>query len=173
MILPLILILCFMVGCQDKEVRAELEEFRAQAEVEDQNKEVVRCVYEAFNNANIEILRDLAAPDFAYNFPSATREPASKEGWIENSKNIFAAFPDFHYEIQDIAAKSDMVFIRSIIKETHKGEWAGISATGNKLEFSDIIIRIKDGKMAEVWTEIDMLTVYQQLGMELKPKEVE
>ncbi len=33
-ILPLALLLCFTVGCQDKEVMAELEEFKAQAEVE-------------------------------------------------------------------------------------------------------------------------------------------
>ena len=36
MILTLALILCFMVGCQDKESMAELEEFRAQAEVPQQ-----------------------------------------------------------------------------------------------------------------------------------------
>jgi hypothetical protein len=37
MVLPLALILCFMVGCQDKEAMAELEAFKAQAEVEEQN----------------------------------------------------------------------------------------------------------------------------------------
>jgi len=38
MILPTALILCFMVGCQDKEAMAELEKFKAQVEVEEQNK---------------------------------------------------------------------------------------------------------------------------------------
>jgi hypothetical protein len=41
MILPLALILCFMVGCQDKAAMAELEEFKAQAAVEEQNKALV------------------------------------------------------------------------------------------------------------------------------------
>ena len=41
MILPLALILCFVVGCQDKEAMAELEEFKAQAVVEERNKEIV------------------------------------------------------------------------------------------------------------------------------------
>ena len=41
MISPLALILCFMVSCQDKEAMAELEEFKAQAEVEEQNKALV------------------------------------------------------------------------------------------------------------------------------------
>jgi hypothetical protein len=38
MILPLALILCFMVGCQDKEAMAELEALKAQTQVEEQNK---------------------------------------------------------------------------------------------------------------------------------------
>lgn len=35
MILPLVLILCFMVGCQEKEAMAESEEMKAQIEIED------------------------------------------------------------------------------------------------------------------------------------------
>jgi len=34
MILPLALILCLMVACQDKAATAELEEFRSQSKVE-------------------------------------------------------------------------------------------------------------------------------------------
>ena len=41
MILPLVLVLCFAFGCQDKEATAELEEFKAQAALEEQNKELV------------------------------------------------------------------------------------------------------------------------------------
>jgi len=44
MVLPLALILCFMVGCQDKETMAELEAMKAQAEVEEQNKEIVKRI---------------------------------------------------------------------------------------------------------------------------------
>ena len=42
MILLLALILCFVVGCQDKEAIAELEEFRAQAELEEAGEVVLR-----------------------------------------------------------------------------------------------------------------------------------
>jgi hypothetical protein len=41
MILPLVLIVCFMVGCQDKEAMAELEEFKAQAALEEANRALV------------------------------------------------------------------------------------------------------------------------------------
>ena len=53
-ILPLALLLCFTVGCQDKEAMAELEEFRAQAEIEEQNKALVRKWYEELDKGNLD-----------------------------------------------------------------------------------------------------------------------
>ena len=53
-ILPLVLILCFMVGCQDKAAMAELEEFKAQAALEEQNKELVKGLTEELNKGNAE-----------------------------------------------------------------------------------------------------------------------
>ena len=35
------------------------------------------------------------------------------------------------------------------------------------------IVRFVDGKAAEMWADFDSLVLYQQLGMELKPKEGE
>ena len=75
MILPLALILCFMVGCQDKEAMAELEEFRAQAAVEEQNKAIIRNLYEQWNNRNVDALKEMHAPNAKYNHPSAGATP--------------------------------------------------------------------------------------------------
>jgi hypothetical protein len=61
MILPLALILCFMVGCQDKAAMAELEEFKAQAEVEEQNKAIVERLIEELNKGNPEIIEEVYA----------------------------------------------------------------------------------------------------------------
>ena len=54
MILPLALILCFMVGCQDKAAMAELEEFRAQAEVEEQSEEAIRSALQSIDEGRPE-----------------------------------------------------------------------------------------------------------------------
>ena len=75
MILPLALILCFMVGCQDKEAMAELEEFRAKAALKEQNKELARKWLEAWNKGNFETFKELLAPDFVLYFPSSQYLP--------------------------------------------------------------------------------------------------
>ena len=173
-VLPLTLILCFIVGCQDKEAMAELEEFKAQAEVEEQNKDVVRKMFEASNKGDFETYKEVLAPDFVYYFPLRSTKPMSREETIEMVKMLHNAFPDITLSIEELIATGDKVIMRFIERGTHKGEFMGIPATGNKYETSGIsIFRIENGKIVEDKEDFDMLGLYQQLGMELKPKEAE
>jgi steroid delta-isomerase-like uncharacterized protein len=174
MVLPLAMILCFIVGCQDKEVIAELEEFRIQAEAEEQNKAIVNRWFEEMNKGNVEIFREMFHPEFVLYSPSNTTKPFSLEETIETVKMNFKAISDYNLSIQELVAKGDKVIVRFIETGTHSGEWLGIPATGNKYEISTISIwHLKDGKVAEYREEADWLGVFLQLGMELKPKEGE
>ena len=66
MVIPLVLLLCLTFACQDKEAIAELEAMKAQAAVEEQNKELVKGLLEELNNGNAEIWKELCAPEFEY-----------------------------------------------------------------------------------------------------------
>jgi len=172
MILPLALLLCFMVGCQDKAAMAELEEFKAKAEVEEQNKELVKRFWEEFNKGNAEIFQELFSPDYAYYAPSNSPTPMSREEIMEFMKTFFEAFPESIWSIEDLIAAGDKVIVRFIYRGTHEGEFLGIPATGNKVEMGGIIItRIENGKVVEEREDFDMLGMMMAIGMELKPKE--
>ncbi len=174
MILPLFLILCFMVGCQDKEAMEELEAMKAQAEVEEQNMELVKRLWEAWSKGDFEAFKELGAPDFAHYLPSGSTKPSSREETIEIGKGLHNAFPDITFSIEGLIAEGDRVTVRFIYRGTHKGEFEGIPATANEFEGSGISIsRIENGKVVEQRKEIDALGMMQQLGMELKPKEGE
>ena len=174
MILPLALILCFMVGCQDKAAMAELEEFKTQAEVEEQNKALVTRYVEAWNTGDFEAFKEVLAPDYAYYLPSRSTKPMSLEETIEMFKMLQKAFPDISWSMEELIATEDKVIIRVIERGTHEGEFMGIPATGNKYEISEISIsRIENGKIVEQREELDKLGLYQQLGYEMKPKEGE
>jgi len=172
MILPLALILCFMVSCQDKEAMAELEEFKAQAELQKQNKELVKRFYAAANKGDSEALKEVLAPEYAWYVPSRNTEPISREGSMEFVREMFDAFPDCHWSIEDLIAEGNIVVSRFIFRGTHEGEYQGIPATGNKIEISGFMMtRIENGKLVEDKEDVDLLGFMQQLGMELKPKE--
>jgi predicted ester cyclase len=163
-----------MVGCQDKEAMAELEEFRAQAKVEEQNKEVIRRLLTEIDKGNAEIIKELFAPNVAYYFPSNSPKPMSQEESYEFMKMFFEAFPKWHHKIEELIAVDDKVILRAVDSSTHEGEFMGIPATGNRVEFGAMLIyRLQNGKVVEVREEGDMVSFYQQLGMELKPKEGE
>jgi steroid delta-isomerase-like uncharacterized protein len=174
MILPLALILCFMVGCQNKAAMAELEDFKAQAALEEQNEAIFRHFTEELNKGNIEYFRETFAPDFENYDPSGITEPQSLEEVIEQFKMVFKGFPDMNQAIQEVVAKGDKIIARSIFTGTHTGEYFGIPATGKKIRFSCIEIwTMEDGKCVELRTDYDRLGMMQQLGFELKPKEGE
>jgi steroid delta-isomerase-like uncharacterized protein len=163
-----------MYGCQDKEAMAELEEFKAQAELEEQNEAIFRHFTEELNKGNIEYFRETFAPDFANYDPSGATEPQSLEEVIEFFEIVFKGFPDINQAIQEVIAKGDKIIARSIFTGTHTGEFSGIPATGKKIRFSVIEIwTLKDGKCVELRTDYDKLGMMIQLGMELKPKEGE
>ena len=76
--------------------------------------------------------------------------------------------------IEDTIAKGDSVVVRYLAKFTLGEVVENIPVTGKTVEFGGIeIIRIKNGKIVEIWEAVDWLNFYRQLGMELKPKEGE
>ncbi len=173
-ILTLALILCFIIGCQNKEAMAELEEFRAQAEIEKQNEALYRGIIEEINKGNSEYFNEFYSPDSLYYFPSNNPKPLSREESQEFVKGFFQAFPDLNFSIEELHAVEDRVIARLILRGTQEGDYGGIPATGNKFEISStFIVRIENGKVVEEREDFDQLGFWKQLGMELKPKEGE
>ena len=174
MVIPLVILLFFTFGCQGKEAIAELEAMKAQAEVEAQNKALMRKSFEEWNKGNSEFFMEATTPDYVIYSPSGNPNPISREETVENVKVFWKGFPDISFNIEELIAVGDKIIVRFIARGTHEGEFMAIPATGNKIEFSGIIIsRIENGKFVEEWEEMDMLGMMMQLGMELKPKEGE
>jgi steroid delta-isomerase-like uncharacterized protein len=171
---PLALLLCFSFACQDKAAMAELEKFRAQAKLEEQNKALVTQYVEGLNKGgDFEVLKELLAPEFLFYSPSRTNKPNSRAEQIEMDIMFNKSFPDLSWNVQEIITKGDKVIVRYIGRGTHKGEFLGIPPTGNQIEWSGIsIMRIENGKVVEEKEENDGSNIMLQLGMELKPKEV-
>lgn len=171
MILPLALILCYMVGCQDKEMMAELEAMKARADVEEQNSQIAIRFYEEIDKQNFDAAIAMIAPDGKL-YSQGGFEPAKPEDLKPIFPVWFSAFPDYVHQIQDVIAKGDKVVVRTTYTGTHKGDFFGVPPSENSFKYLGIhILTIKEGKIVEGWILEDMLYLMQQLGMELKPKE--
>ena len=91
--------------------------------------------------------------------------PKGIEGLRAYRRAVMAAFPDQVSEIQDLMAEGDKVSARLVLKGTHKGDFAGIKATGKTLAVEVYeIARIEGGKVAERWCLLDRAAMMQQLN---------
>jgi predicted ester cyclase len=173
MILPLALILCFMVGCQDKEAMAELEQSRVQAALEEQNIEIVRDFFKAIDERNTEKLMKLLPINFNLTSPDIT-EFTERVKLVHFRDTFYKSFPDTTHMIDELIVEGDKVAVKFHINATHEADYEGIPATGTKVkQYSMSIMKVVDGEIKEMWILEDALALMQQLGMELKPKEGE
>ena len=174
MVLPLVFLLCLTFACQDQEAMAELEAFKAQAAIEEQNEALYRGIIEEINKGNSEYFNEFYSPDSLYYMVSNSPKPLTREEYQGFVKGFYQAFPDLNFSIEELYAVGDRVIARLILRGTHKGDWRGVPATGNRFEMSStFIVRIEDGKVVEEREDFDQLGFLQQLGWELKPKEGE
>jgi predicted ester cyclase len=172
-VIPLAVLLCFTFACQNEAEKVELEKFRTQAKVEEQNKALMLRAVEEWNTGSNQFFMDNAVPDYAYYSPSGKPKPMSREEVDENFKTMMKGFPDLRFTIEELVAEGDKLATRFSFTGTHQGEFMGIPATGNRIEVSGLIISlIKNGKFVEDREETDILGMMMQLGMELRPKEV-
>jgi len=74
------------------------------------------------------------------------------------------AFPDVRHSVDDLVAEGDRVVLRTTAQATHRGRFEGIEPTGRAVEFTGLVLyRIKDGRIAETWGEIDFLRLIREL----------
>jgi steroid delta-isomerase-like uncharacterized protein len=169
MILPLALILCFMVGCQDKEAMAELEEFRAQAALEEANRALAERYIDAWNKGDAAALKEILSPDFVHHPRMGVSE--SLEEAFKGLKERMTMFPDQNLQVQDLIVKGDKFVFRGIFSGTHTGDSEWLPATGNKVEIRGFaIMRVENGRIVEDWGITDLLDLHEQLGYEVERK---
>jgi len=124
--------------------------------------------FNAQSSANYDLatLDELTAPDFVYHNPGNpeihTHEERKQKIIIEFTK----VFPDIKYEIKDVIVEGDLAAARYSISGTQRGEFMGIPPTNKRIELSSLaMVRLANGKVAEMWVENNSLVFLMQLGV--------
>jgi steroid delta-isomerase-like uncharacterized protein len=125
---------------------------------------VRRWIELAWNRGDVSLLDQLHAPGFRDRTgnPGATPDTAGLKQVI---RSVRAAFPDAVFTIDDLVAEDNRVAARWTMRGTHMGEFNGIAATGRPLTLPGFgLLRIDDGRIAELWHLEDDLAALRQLG---------
>jgi steroid delta-isomerase-like uncharacterized protein len=79
---------------------------------------------------------------------------------------FFTGLPDVVVTMEDLVLAGDRVVGRFVYRGTHDGALMGIPATGAAVEMRSIDIwRVEDGLFAEHWDELNLMEVFQQVGV--------
>ncbi|GGU97856.1 hypothetical protein GCM10010260_37340 [Streptomyces filipinensis] len=132
------------------------------------NKEIAHHLNEAVNSGDPDVIAktidELVTPDLAFHAPvpmGMTGAQALKQVWSV----LLGAFPDIHVTVEDVIAEGDKVVARNTVTGTHRGEFRGVPPTGRSVSYGEIfVLRFQDGRIAEIWGVVDVLTQMTQLG---------
>ena len=132
----------------------------------EENKAMLRRVWEeVFNKGDLAVANEIMVPNYVYRGPMG-QELKGPEGFKQVVTMFRTAFPDLHATVEDMFAEGDKVAHRATIRGTHKGDLMGIAPTGKQVTVSATVIsRFVGGKEVEAWANIDMLAMFQQLGV--------
>lgn len=88
----------------------------------------------------------------------------SDAGLKEHIRIVETAFPQYELTPSLIVAESDLVAARCTFRGVHKMEFAGIQATDKSVSANLMIFyRIREGKIAEHWMQMDTGDLIDQL----------
>jgi steroid delta-isomerase-like uncharacterized protein len=130
----------------------------------DDPKAVIRRWVEMWNAQDLDAAEELLAPEFVRhdaNLPDVVGPQAERQYIADN----LTAFPDLHFEIEQLIAEGDLVAASYLVQGTHRGEFLGIPGTGRPVTIQAVeSYRLAGGKLAEQWVVMDALGLLQQLG---------
>jgi steroid delta-isomerase-like uncharacterized protein len=134
------------------------------------NKALVRRFYEEIDLGNIEAMDELVAEDYVdHNPPPFPGLGTGREGLKQAFEIFWKATPGRHV-IEDQIAEGDKVVTRMTAYGRHEDDLPGIPRTGAELEMTATVIhRVEDGRLAEKWSDKDLLGFLQQLGVMPRP----
>ena len=132
-----------------------------------ENKDLVRRYIQAIDDnktSDWSVLDEYVAEDFVAHNPPAPGVSLDREGMKQAAEFFRVATPGRH-EIGLQVAEDDLVVSQISGRGVHAGELLGIPPTNNEVETEGIAIhRIRDGKIVEYWSVVDVARVLQQVG---------
>jgi len=164
-IIPLVLVLCFALSCQ-QQVEEGITEEEVQAISERYTK--------VWNEGNLELIDELHATGYVRHYVDIYEDIVginAYKKWVTDTRTIY---PDFTVTIDETMFKDDKIIVKATVTGTNTGPlitpMGELPPTGKKIQFRAVgIIQVVDGQITEEWIYFNQAPVLLQLGFTLMP----
>ena len=131
-----------------------------------ENKILVRRFEEAMNTRQLDALDEVVAPNFVRHCQATPNlDVRSLEQFKDFLRQDVAVFPDNTQTFTHVIAEGDTVAVWATYEGTQRGQMGSFPPSGRKVRFDfAAILRVENGKLAELWVTWDNMTILAQLG---------
>ncbi len=128
--------------------------------------DIVRESIRAWNAHDPDGVAKLVSQDFVSEsdtLPAALRGPDA----VRQAVQMYVrAFPDLHFEVEQILVGGDYVTLRWLATGTHGGELMGIPATNKHVVTHGCTVEeVRNGKLVREWVYWDTGNLLRQIGV--------
>jgi steroid delta-isomerase-like uncharacterized protein len=168
-IIPLVILLCFTIGCQKKAEEGISEE---------EAKALLDKALEIWNEGNLDLVEDVFAPEIVARTSTFPEDIVGHEGIFEWVKFARTAFPDMQMTFEEIIVKGDKIAATFTLTGTNTGPLTmptgELPPTGKQVRFKGIgIDYVENGKIVKELVAYNVLEMMMQLGFTLLPPQTE
>jgi len=131
----------------------------------EENKALVRKLYQALNDTNWKLARSLVSNDFKHHYVKDTGFGVLPwVGFEKGYRMSLTAFPDWKLSVKNMVAEGDYVSVLLTGSGTHLADFANIPAT-NKRAGAPIMLlhQIDNGKVVADWEIMNTGSFMDQL----------
>jgi predicted ester cyclase len=162
--------LCFAVS--ERSVASMQQEDPMEAREHESFKKLIsRIADDIWNGGRLAVIDEVMSSDGKYHGPHMPNGLGDRETWKRAIGMYRSAFPDSHVTFEELIASGDTIVGRWRATGTHTGELPGLPPTGKPINIGGITIyRFREGKVVEAWEHLDMLGMWQQLGVVTLPR---
>jgi steroid delta-isomerase-like uncharacterized protein len=129
--------------------------------METPEKAVVRRFHEIIDAGQPEGLDEVCAPGLVGHAGAGSDLAELKA----STASFLVPFPDMRAEVRHLVQEGDLVSAWLTYTATHRGEFAGVPASGRQVRFAAWdLARVRDGRIVELTQYCDLFTVMAQIG---------
>ena len=134
--------------------------------VEENKALVIRIAEDVWNQGNLAAIDELMTPGARYHGPHMPNGSGGRDDWRNAIAMYRSGFPDSHVTYDELIVTSVGIVGRWSATGTHTGDLPGMAPSGRKIAISGITIyRMANDRIIEAWEHLDLLGMWQQLGV--------
>jgi predicted ester cyclase len=131
-------------------------------------RDVLRSWFDLWNAHAPERLSEVVTPDYVHH--TMGRQDLDLAGFQQGFRAVLEGFPDVIYTVEHSLVEGNMAAAYLRAEATHRGDYFGIPATGQRVTFTGIYhCRISAERIREDWDVFDLLTPLMRLGASISP----